>query len=260
MRFESPADGNMVSPDPHLIREANAGANIRRKESQAVRSCNNRVVFAFVLLAFSLALTGTSEAAQGQTENPVFHRIAVSAGAGMLSFSEVNYESGFYTGIGVYYSFSPAIGMELSGTWSSANLKGDPQKLSQGKLSPLSPTLSVQARYTSLSKTIIPYLEVGGGYSTNTFKLDAALVQSWASLGYDLKEEIKGSIGFHAGIGVDIALGPKLTASAGLRYRLQQASGSWSLVHQASGTSSSGDISDINFNALLLGIKVRYAL
>ncbi len=132
-----------------------------------------------------------------------------------------------------------------------------PSSIEEGELRSTPIQLSVQRRFP-VSQQFVPYIEAGVGYYFNNFSLDSEIVDSWDALGYNIKEDVENSEGFHFGAGADFFWTENMAINAAVEYCLLNPHGSWSMTDQVSGTEASGDIGDLNFNTIMFRVGLKY--
>jgi outer membrane protein len=173
--------------------------------------------------------------------------------------STSDYGSGLAFGANFYFGITKNIGIEVGGLRLQTTTKDndDMTKLSKGKLTVMPLQLSLMARFPVGAK-IVPYIAAGGGYYLNSFTLDAAIVKSWDDLGFDLEEAIDNAFGFHFGAGLDFFVNPNIAITAGVKYCLAKAKGSWTMQDQVSSEETKETLADLKLNALVFGAGLKY--
>lgn len=196
------------------------------------------------------------EREQGDGETPA-QGFAGGILGGYALPSQSGYDGAFAFGFSLSYRITSNLEVEASGIRYQSGLEGHPEGLSRGKLTVFPFFLTVKGRYP-LGERLAPYAVVGIGYYFNSFKLCDCIKNDWASLGFDVKEEVGNSLGFQVGAGCEYFVLPYLAVSLDVRYLLSNSKGSWSFVDQVSGGAVSGDIEDLNLNTLVLGLGVKF--
>ena len=120
----------------------------------------------------------------------------IGAMAGYAMPSEENYGSGFKYGGNLCLGITKNIAIELSGLRFQSNAEGDPEALSEGKLSIIPIQLSILVRF-SIAGQVFPYVLGGGSYYLGSFALDAGIISNWDTLGFDIEEDVENAKGFH---------------------------------------------------------------
>ena len=65
-------------------------------------------------------------------------------------------------------------------------------------------------------------------------------------------------MGFHFGAGLDFYVIQNLSLGLGFKYCLTKMKGSWSLTDIASSTAVSGELTDLELNPIMFGLRIRY--
>ncbi|NOR14358.1 MAG: outer membrane beta-barrel protein [Candidatus Aminicenantes bacterium] len=171
--------------------------------------------------------------------------------------SEEGYGGAFAFGFSLTYRATPNIAVEVSGIRYQSQLEGSSQGLSRGKLTVSPIFLSLKGRYP-LNQRLAPYAVIGAGYFFNSFVLCDGVQSEWNSVGFDVMEEVENSAGFQVGVGLDYFVMPNFSVNIDIRYLMSKSKGSWSFSDQFGGTAVSGNLDDLNQNALVLGIGVKF--
>jgi outer membrane protein len=228
---------------------------------------DGRTVYGFIHASVVEVLGGEEEKAKEpepmvkpQRVEPAyaeFKKMGLGLFVGASSTSE--YGSGLAFGANFYLGITKNIGIEVGGLRFQTTTKDndDITKLSKGKLTVMPLQLSLMARFPVGAK-IVPYIAAGGGYYLNSFTLDAAIVKSWDDLGVDLEEAIDNAFGFHFGAGLDFFVNPNIAITAGVKYCLAKAKGSWTMKEQVSSEVTEGALPDLKLNALVFGAGLKY--
>jgi len=190
--------------------------------------------------------------------------IGVDAGYSITqedNYSEgINYGGSFCLGIIEYLS------LEVSGLRFQNDVEGSVDGFSKGKLTVMPVLLSIQARLP-VTPRFIPYIQGGGGYYLSSFALDEEIINTWDTLGFDVKEgfDVKGKIenrknifGYHFGAGLDFFITRNIAINADFKYCMVKSKGLWSLTDQISGTVTSGDLENLNLNTMMFGAGLKF--
>jgi outer membrane protein len=167
------------------------------------------------------------------------------AGSGLLFGGQFTY------GVTKYFA------LKISGQMYRSDEEGDPEKLSRGRLTVIPIQFSFQGRFPQ-SEQLVPYLEAGAGYYLNIYDLDSEIVTAWETLGFDIREKVNNSIGYHFGTGVDFLVRTNLGFNAELKYCILRPKGTWTITDQASQTFVNGDIADLDFSTLMFAFGMKY--
>jgi outer membrane protein W len=211
------------------------------------KRCNR---FVTITLPVLLILTGTLPGASDSEPGPL--GIGLNTGYGL--FTENQYKGEIMAGLSLFYSIGKQFRLELRGVSVSSNVDATADGFSKGRLMAIPLQLSLQYRIR-MNKRIIPYIGGGIGYYPASFSLDTEA--EWNRLGFEVKDELDGSAGFHAGAGTDFLLTDKLMLNIDARYTFVSLSGTYSITEIFSGVSNSGDI-NTKFNVLMLSIGFNY--
>ena len=186
----------------------------------------------------------------------IIPKSCIGAIVGYAMPSEENYGSGFKYGGSLCLEITKNIAIELSGLRFQSNVEGNPEALSEGKLSIMPIQLSIKARFL-MDGRFVPYVLGGGSYYLNSFALDEGIISNWDAFGFDIEEEIENAIGFHFGAGIDLFLTKNIALNADLRYCIAKTKGSWTLTDQFAGIETSGNLGALNLNSLMFGAGLK---
>jgi len=198
---------------------------------------------------------------------PVFAQVPeqewpLGIGIGLIGgYAKPSNES--YSG-GIAFGFCLSIGVmkylafEITGQNFGPTVEPSEEGLNKGKLSIMPIQLSLQGRFPISGGRLMPYVEFGGGYYLNKFTLDGDFAGDWEAVGFTVEEEVKSSIGFHFGGGLDFYVMRNLSIGFGLKYCLAKMDGSWSLTDDASSTEASGALEGLKLNPLTFGLRIRF--
>lgn len=186
-------------------------------------------------------------------------RAGIGMTAGYVEPANKNHGSGMLYGVNFSFEIIKYIALELSGVRFQSEVTGAGDSLSAGKLTAMPLQLSLQVRWPVFSQLTL-YVSGGGGYYLNKFALDPEVVNDWNALNFDVEEKIDNAYGFHAGAGFDFFIVRKIAVNIDFKYCLVKTSGSWTLTDRTSSVGTSGDIADINLDAIMLaaGIKIFF--
>jgi len=195
----------------------------------------------------------------------LFSNAAIKAGlfGGFALATEATYGSGIAFGGHLGFELTPNITVELRATRFSFDVTGSDIGLSQGRMAVMPLELNIQGRLP-VGKSMIPYIAVGGGYSLNSFDVDAALVDDWDAVGMTIEETVKSGLAIFVGLGLDLAIMPGPNPGQGLfinleaRYMMSKTSGSWTLTDQISKTSTGADLEDLKLDRIMFGLGFKY--
>lgn len=183
-------------------------------------------------------------------------RAGVRLGAGYAAPSPSSYGSGMAFGAALYLQFSDYLGVEISGMSFKSECDGGAEGMSPGELSRFPLSLSIFGRYP-LRDRVAPYVLAGVGYSRHSFSLDQDLVENWNELGFDLDERMDDAFLFQVGAGVDYRVIRDIFLSVDVRYLKTVSQGSWTLSDSFTGLESTGDLSDINLDTLMVSVGIK---
>ena len=182
---------------------------------------------------------------------------SIRAIVGYAMLSEENYGSGFKYGGSLCLEITKNIAIELSGIRFQSNVEGNPEALSEGKLSIIPIQLSLKARFLMAGR-FVPYVLGGGGYYLSSFALDEGIISNWDAFGFDIEEKVENAIGFHFGAGLDLFVTKNIALNADLRYCIANPKGSWTLTDQFAGIETSGSLEDLNLNSFMFGVGLKF--
>lgn len=169
--------------------------------------------------------------------------------------------------LGIGASFRVALNdylsLGLDGGYSRVSASGTTAEegliLQPGKLQQIPIQVMIELRLPLPNFPVTPYVTAGAGMSLNSFTLEATLVSDWDDLGYDVAETVKDAFVWSVGAGLDFRASSRLIINAHFLYRHCLAEATWSIVDQLSSESAEGTLTDLNFNAIVLGLGFKYA-
>jgi len=185
--------------------------------------------------------------------------VTFAAQAGYAFPGESSYGSDISFGGGVGFLVNRFVSVELGLVRYPSQAESSPQGLSAGRLTLMPVYFSVQGRYP-LTNRITPYAQVGVAYNFLDFKLCSQCQAAWDDLGFVVAEDVDNSLGFQVGAGLDYGITPTIAVNADLRYHILSGQGTWSLSDQFSSVLQSGELSDLNLNALVFRVGVKLFL
>ncbi|MHA1381301.1 MAG: OmpW family outer membrane protein [Candidatus Helarchaeota archaeon] len=183
--------------------------------------------------------------------------VGIIFGYAMPSYN--NYNSGLKYGGNFLFGITKNIAVELSSFSFRSEVKENPEELSKGVLSVIPINLSILVRFP-INNRFVPYIAGGGAYFFNTFTIDKNIIDSWNSLGFEIKESIKKCIGFHLGAGIDFFMQRNIALNLDIGYLINRTKGNWSIIDQISNTKVSRDIDSLDINSLVIGLSLRFFL
>ncbi len=183
----------------------------------------------------------------------------VGGGAGYTMPSETHFKKGMNITGTFGFGLMKHLAVELRVPYFQSDVASTAGGLSAGRLNNLSLMLSVQARYP-LKNQFVPYLVAGGDYHLNRFNLNEEVTNSWNNQGYNIKETVDHTFGFHFGAGLDVFLMQNIALNLDVRYYTAGLKGSWTLAKQNSQETTSGTIENMTLNSIQAGISVKLFL
>jgi hypothetical protein len=161
-------------------------------------------------------------------------------------------------GAALVLEFSPYMALEIEGAFSAVPTESLPLGLSQGRLYHVPVLMNIRFRLPLKNVPLVPFLTVGGGYAFNIMKLDAAMVNNFKDLGFEVSETCESAALLQAGAGLEILLSSRVAVEAFGLYRLSQAKGEWSMADTVTGIRVSGTIDKVDLNAIVAGCGLRF--
>jgi len=161
-------------------------------------------------------------------------------------------------GLALCLNFSRYLTLEIEGAFSAVPTESLPLGLSQGRLLHIPVLLNIRFRLPLGTSPFAIFLKAGGGYAINSMKLDGEMMESYNTLGFEVSETCRSSALFQAGGGLELRFSPNLALEVFGLYRLSEASGEWTIGDIVSGVQTSGTIENINLNAAVAGLGLRF--
>lgn len=184
-------------------------------------------------------------------------RIGIGLEFGYSSLSDKNYKGGLKYGGNINLIITKNIAIELSGLNSQSEVQENPAGLSKGKITITPIGLSIQGRFP-LGKHFVPYIVGGGSYWVNKFTIDANTISPWRTLGFEIKEEVENSWGFHFGAGIDFFITKKIAINGDIRYFNVNSKGTWRLSEQITNIEVTNGLENINFSSVMIGMGLKF--
>jgi opacity protein-like surface antigen len=131
--------------------------------------------------------------------------------------------------------------------------------LSLGKLCVLPVEVALKARFPFGEKLSL-FGEAGVGYAIHSFTLDEGFVEDWTAVGFEIAETAKGGLSARLGVGLELALSPKMSLDLTAGYSLLRSGGEWSIIDVYSGETASGTLESLNFDAVTFSLGLKIAL
>lgn len=177
-------------------------------------------------------------------------KLRVGFSFGGASLFDKNYGSSLKIGIEVIYMLTETFSAELSFQEYGVNVDQSEGGLSDGVLTiiPVQLGLRMKLPFESLYN---PYIAGGLGYYFNYFSLDD-------ETDVTQQEDVKHTLGFHLGGGVDYFLRERLLLNLDLKFYFGKTSGSYEYLRNSGNVADKGTIENINIHGLILSLGVRY--
>jgi outer membrane protein W len=182
--------------------------------------------------------------------------LSLALNVGYALPSESAYEGGFTLGGDIAYLVNQNLAVVLGFYRYQSKVEGSVEGLSTGKLTTLPLSLGLQGRYP-VGERLVPYAAASVAYHFISFELCHICRDEWDALGFDIREEVENALGFQVGAGLDYLITDYIDLNLDVRYQVLKGSGSWSMTDQFSGTSLSGNLEGLNFNALILRVGAK---
>jgi opacity protein-like surface antigen len=183
----------------------------------------------------------------------------VGGGAGYTMPSESHFGKGINFNGTFGFGVMKHLAIELRVPYFQRDVIGTADGLSSGRLSSLSLMLSVQGRYP-VKDRFVPYLEAGGDYHLNTFRLNEEIIHFWNDRSMNIQENVDHTFGFHFGGGLDVFLMENIALNVDVRYYTANLTGKRTLANQNNQETTSGTIDNLKLNSLQAGISVKLFL
>lgn len=190
----------------------------------------------------------------GFAEIQKINRLSISIQSGYAKMP--NYEGGYILGGTFTLNILRNFAIELSIFRFPGKSKGGINDLSKGSLEflPIQIGLRLQG---NIGKYIIPYVNVGGDYFLNKFKIDSQIKNQWQNLGFDINENILNNFSAHIGGGLDFSLSKYILLEVGAKYCFANTNGEWEFKDNFSGEIVKGKLEKLELNPLIFNIGLK---
>ena len=158
----------------------------------------------------------------------------------------------------LFLQFRSLIALEIEGLFAAVPTESQPLGFSQGHLYQVPVLLNFRLRVPLGKSPLALFLKAGGGYSFLNMKLDAEMVKTYSTLGFEVSESCQPAILFQAGGGLELRFSSHLAMEAFGLYRVSETSGTWSITDSLSGVQSSGTIENVSLEAAAAGLSLRF--
>ncbi len=170
-----------------------------------------------------------------------------------------SYSGGAGFGLAAGWELDPRFSLELGlRNWTMTS-EGSVEGLSLGKLCVLPIEVALKARFP-LGEKLSLFGEAGVGYAIHSFTLDEGFVEDWTAVGFEIAETAKGGLSARLGVGLELALSPKMSLDLTAGYSLLRSGGEWSITDVYSGETASGLLESLNFDSVTFSLGLKIAL
>jgi opacity protein-like surface antigen len=176
--------------------------------------------------------------------------------AGFSTGGAADLENGFLIGGNAAFFFLDQVGIEAGVHRRSTDVAPMPSSaLSEGSLDSTIVTGGVVVRFP-VSARVVPYVEGGAAYFSNSFEIDASLSGRLAALNFEATEEVESAIGFNVGGGVDVLVSRRLVVFGEVRYLDAASDTRAELRDTITGTTAvAGGSQDLKAVEILVGVR-----
>ncbi len=162
-------------------------------------------------------------------------------------------------GLSLAYYLNSHMALEMSAYRTSSRVEESLEGLSAGRLTAFPLSISLLGRYP-ITDRVVPYGTAGAVFHFNSFRVCSRCLETWDALGIDIQERMENALGFQVGGGVDYMLGRALGLNVEVRYHFMKSGGTWAMTDRLSGLETSGELKDLNLNALVFRVGVKIFL
>jgi hypothetical protein len=127
-----------------------------------------------------------------------------------------------------------------------------------GALSSVPLELNIQGRLP-ITKWLVPFVSVGGGYTLNHFELSADDKADWAFRGKTMNFTVDNAFSFLIGSGLDFFITPKFMAHISMKYQISKAKAASAWVDLRSGQEGGGDLDPLRLDAIMFIAGLSYS-
>ena len=187
-----------------------------------------------------------------------FPEIQVGVISGISWMSDSKYKGGFTYGGILEVGIMKYLSLEGYFSFQNFGVSPDQNSLSKGEAKTTRFLLAVKGRYPVLNNKLYPFVSIGFGYALNKFELDSNILNEWANIGFNVKEEIKNLSILNISFGADYFVLSHLSIGAKFIYSSSSPDGSWSQSDIYSNENVGGNFSKLNFNSIGLLLSLRY--
>ena len=213
--------------------------------------------FALILL-FSVMVCSTSLSAD-EIQETSFTSSRTNIGV-KLGFSKPikdHYKGGSCFGLNLSFYITSQLSLELSGQQLTSEVTLEEDDLNSGTLIALPMQLSLRFQFTTSSR-FVPYILAGVDYIFYTHEVD---LSEWEDVRFSGENEVKNSIGFHGGLGLEFFITPSLSLCLDGQYIYSKTEAEWTFSDiNNPGITASGEISNLQIDIIVatLGLKIYF--
>jgi len=171
-----------------------------------------------------------------------------------------NYAGAFAYGAGLSFDLHQYFAIEVGAFRYESSVTGSADGLSKGTLAVLPLEVSLKGRMPLSGGRFTPYFAVGAGYFIHQFNLDSQIAADWEKVGFSIAEKLENAIGFHFGVGLDVALSPSLAVVIDVRYRFAESKATWTMTDLTGQEETSGALDKLDQGSIALGIGLKFSL
>jgi len=186
--------------------------------------------------------------------------VHVSILGGYALPTEKNYAGAFAFGGRLSFDLHQYFAIEVSGFRYETSVAGTEDGLSKGTLAVLPLEVSLVGRLPLSGGRFTPTFAVGAGYFIHQFSLDPQIGADWETVGFSITEKLDNAIGFHLGVGLDIALNRSLSLVVDAMFRFAESKAAWTMTDQTSHEEISGALEKLDQGSIALGIGLKFSL
>jgi hypothetical protein len=161
-------------------------------------------------------------------------------------------------GFRLWLGFNEHLAVELNIAGYKNQLCYPENGLDFGTLSTVPIELNVQGRLP-ITKWLVPYVFVGGGYLLNNYELASHTKENWLAWGRSVQDSVDNSFSFLVGMGWDFFIGSKFVAHIHAKYQISRAKASREWTDLESGQGWSGYLDDLRLDTVVFGAGLGFS-
>jgi hypothetical protein len=158
------------------------------------------------------------------------------------------------------FDFIKYLAVEIVGFSNNFNVTGSEIGLSKGRLERFPVLFGLRGQYPFLDGKLTPFVSIGVGIGKPKFNIDSSVAAPWENVGIAIEENVEDKTLIHIGGGVEYRIIKLLAIGLDARYLPSKNGGTWSQKDVKSGIMLSGNLEELDFGGILLGLTIKIVI